>query len=144
MTSQLQALDEAIAATKAADRKAQQSDRMRQKTQERLAANPKTDDLITFIRKQGGIDVDTESDVRGRLKHLNQENRTVGLPGIEQTGGKGMTLDYLGERLIAAGYLQPDPKFGNGVDKDAVIDLLFEAEGRKIFSQQNTAEMDYR
>ena len=122
-----------------ADLKMKQSEKATASTKAKLAPNPAKDDLITYIRKLGGIDVDTESDVRGRLKQLNSDNRAIGLPGIEQSGGKGNTLDSIGERLIEAGYLEPDPNIGNGVNKDAIIDMLFQAEsGEPIFSKQNT------
>ncbi|MCH8177066.1 MAG: hypothetical protein IIC09_02485, partial [Proteobacteria bacterium] len=121
-----------------ADRTMRQSEAAKKKTQEKLQPDPDKDDLITFIRKKGGINVDIESDVRGRLKHLNQDNRIVGLPGIEQTGGKGLTLDNLAEILTEAGYLER-PERG-GIDKDALIELLFQAEQAPVYTA--TADED--
>lgn len=104
--------------------------------QKRMQPDSDMDDVITYIRKLGGINVNKESDVRGRLKHLDAENRMVGLPSIEQTNGSGLTIDYVGEVLIEGGYLLPDENIGNGVDKDAVLDLLFEAESGPVYSIQ--------
>ncbi len=127
--------EEDAALTKQAETRMKQSQQATERTRKNLQPDENTDDLITYIRKLGGIDTDLESDVRGRLSQLNQNNKTVGLPGIEQKGGKGMSLDALGERLIEAGYLEPDPNIGNGVDKDKLIDLLFNAEsGEPIYS----------
>ena len=101
---------------------------------------PAKGDLITFIRALGGINTDIESDVRGRLSHLNQQNRAVGLPGIEQKG-KGLALDELGQILIENGYLKKD-KIGSGVDKDAVIDLLMRAESETVLPEYDADAME--
>lgn len=116
------------------ERANKQSEFAKKKTKERLAPDPDSDDLITYIRKLGGINTDVESDVRGRLSQLNDNNRTIGLPSIEQKNGKGLTLDVLGESLIEAGYLKADPNIGNGVDKDALLELLFDAESGPVYS----------
>jgi len=65
--------------------------------------NPKTDDLITAIRKLGGIDTEIETDWAGRLSHLPR--RTFGLPAVERPG-RGRTLDDLAEALWERGYLE--------------------------------------
>ncbi len=100
----------------------------------RLFPDEDTDDLITYVRKLGGIDVDFETDLKGRLSHLNKKNNIFGLPPIERTGGKGLTLDRLGEALISAGYLKADPNIGNGVDSAALMDLLFQAESEPVYT----------
>lgn len=61
------------------------------------------DDIITAIRKLGGLDVARETDWAGRLSHLPR--RGFGLPGIEQARGGGRTLDDLAEVLHEFGYL---------------------------------------
>lgn len=63
---------------------------------------PERDDLITAIRKLGGIDTRIESDWDGRLSHLPK--RGFGLPAIERPG-TGRTLDDLAESLFEYGYL---------------------------------------
>lgn len=60
------------------------------------------DDLITAIRKLGGIDTAIETDYAGRLSHVPR--RGFGLPAIERPG-KGRTLDDLAEALHERGYL---------------------------------------
>ncbi len=61
------------------------------------------DDLITAIRKLGGIDTEIETDYAGRLSHLPRKG--FGLPAIERPG-KGRTLDDLAEALYERGYLE--------------------------------------
>ena len=56
----------------------------RARAKERVTVDPEKDDLVTAIRKLGGIDVDLESDWAGRLSHLNK--KLIGVPGIERTG----------------------------------------------------------
>ena len=103
-----------------ADRAEDQRIRATEAQTGRLAPSP-TDDVITFIRKMGGIDMLSQSEIpAGRLSHLNQENRMVGLPGIEQQG-KGLNLDEVTERLWDAGFITEN-------DRTQAIDLLFEAE----------------
>lgn len=86
------------------------------------------DDLITAIRKLGGIDTNLETDWQGRLGHLDAENRAFGLPGIERPG-KGLSLDELTELLMDYGYV--DSK-----DAHLLEDLLFQAEtGAKVYSR---------
>lgn len=74
--------------------------------QERYEAHrrldPARDDLLTAIRKLGGIDTATETDWAGRLKHLGRTG--FGLPALERPG-KGRTLDDLAEALHERGYL---------------------------------------
>lgn len=85
-------------------------------------ADPDVDDAVTFIRKLGGLNIEKQSDVpAGRLKHLDEERRQVGLPSIEQTGDKGLSLEQVTEALWEAGYI-PDN------DSRLAIDLLYEAE----------------
>ena len=66
--------------------------------------DPAKDDLITAIRKLGGLDVSTETDWAGRLSHLPRKG--FGLHAIEQSTGGGRTLDDLAETLHEYGYLQ--------------------------------------
>jgi hypothetical protein len=132
--------EEEVAAQTMADRRMEQSKTAKLRTSEKLTPDSTSDDLITYIRKLGGINTDTETDIAGRLSHLNEGNKTLGLPGIEQKGGRGLTLDQLGENLIEAGFLEADPNIGNGVDKTAVIELLSNAESRTIFSKMRSEE----
>lgn len=62
-----------------------------------------TDDLLTVIRKLGGIDTEVETDFAGGLSHLPRTG--FGLPMIERPG-KGRTLDDLAEALHERGYLE--------------------------------------
>lgn len=87
---------------------------------------PEADDLVTAIRKLGGIDVTRETDWAGRLSHLPKTG--FGLPGIEQTTGRGRTLDDLAESLHDLGYLA-------GRDVRELEDKLFVAEtGEPVWS----------
>jgi len=70
----------------------------------RWGVNPENDDLITAVRKLGGIDTDLEIDFDGRLSHL-QTQRVVGVANIERPG-KGRSLDDLAQDLWGLGYLQ--------------------------------------
>jgi hypothetical protein len=71
--------------------------------------DPQEDDLITAIRKLGGIDTALETDWAGRLSHLPR--RGFGLPSIERTRGGGRSLDDLAEALHEFGYLSArDPR----------------------------------
>ncbi len=126
--------------TKEAETRRKKSESAKERTRKSQQLDPENDDVVTYIRKLGGINVDIESDVRDRLKGLPQSGKRVGLPAIEQTGGKGLTLDEIGEHLIADGYLKPDPNIGNGVDKDAVIELLWNAESEPQYSVQGQAK----
>ena len=68
----------------------------------RRIVRPEEDDLLTAIRKLGGIDTDIESDWRGQLSGLVRAE--FGLPGIERPG-KGKSLDQLAESLHDLGYI---------------------------------------
>ena len=95
--------------------------------QQRLRIDPETDDLVTAVRKLGGLDVETESDWLGRFSHL--QRKVPGLPGIEQKVGQGNTLDDLVEKLRQYGYVQ-------GRDKSELEYLLGQAEtGRPVWSK---------
>lgn len=96
--------------------------------------DPERDDLVTAIRKLGGIDIDLENDWAGRLSHLPRSG--FGLPGVERKGGKGRSLDDLAEQLYQYGYLR---------DRNAgeLADALARAEtGEKVFAlrKQDFAE----
>ena len=102
-----------------------------------LRADPTKDDLITFLRKHGGINVNLAGDVRGRLGHLNSEYRLPGLPGIEQTDGSGLTLEQAAEIATEAEYIRPGRE--DNYDTDELIEALWIAEsGGKVYSDQNT------
>ncbi len=74
----------------------------RERYEQQRRVNPERDDLITAIRKLGGLDTRLESDWDGRLSHL--PTRGFGLPAIERPG-KGRSLDDLAEVLNELGYL---------------------------------------
>ena len=117
------------------------TDRVRANT----ATDPTTDDLVTFVRKLGGINVTNQSDIpAASLEGFNDANKTVGLPGIAQTGDRGMALSELTEKLWEAGYI-------NANDETLAINLLHEAKGREVFSVQKVepepepiSEQDYQ
>jgi hypothetical protein len=96
------------------------------------------DDLITVIRKLGGLNVggtdgtDTGRDFKGRLKHLN--DNTFGLPSIEQTKkGHGMTLEQLAEYFGESDILNLKDGLGN-IDSSILYDLLEKAStGEKVY-----------
>lgn len=74
-----------------------------ERAERRRRLDPQADDLITAIRKLGGIDTGVETDFAGRLSHLPR--RGFGLPAVERPG-KGRTLDDLAELLHDEGYLE--------------------------------------
>ena len=97
--------------------------------------NPETDDLIVAIRRLGGINVDLESDFKGRLSGI-ETPKIVGLPNVERTNGKGRSLDDLAEVLHEHGYLASR-------DVGELYQRLTEAEqkpqwalGKQDFSQE--------
>ena len=101
-----------------------------------LKPDPRNDDLITFIRKHGGINVNLAGDFRGRLSHLNKDNRLPGLPGIEQTDGTGLSLDQAAEIATESNYIR-EGRTGS-YDQDMLIDALMNAEsGVQLYSDQN-------
>lgn len=107
----------------------------------RLRPNPEKDDLITFLRKHGGLNAETD-EISGRLTHLNENNKTVGLKGIEQHGKdkwgnpKGLSLDHAAELATEAGYIAPGKN--GSVDVRNLLDALHDAEsGKRIFSHYN-------
>lgn len=88
-------------------------------------SGPAQDDLLTAIRKLGGLDTEVDTDWQGRLSHLG--DRRVGMPGIERPG-KGRSLDDLAEVLMEMGYLRTR-------DAHELEERLSEAEtGTKHFS----------
>lgn len=95
---------------------------------ERLARarelNPTQDDLLTAIRKLGGIDTEIETDWAGRLSHLPR--RGFGLPAIERPG-RGRSLDDLAEALMEHGYLERRDvgELYNKLDRAAAGDELY-------------------
>lgn len=93
--------------------------------------DPAQDDLLTAIRKLGGLDTALESDWSGRLKHLS--DRRPYLPGLERPG-KGRSLDSLAETLHELHYLRAH-------DKRELEDLLWRAEsGNAVYSLARSDE----
>lgn len=87
-----------------------------------------TDDLITWVRKKGGLNMDIQSDIpAGRLKHLNQNNKMVGLPGIEQTGERGLSLAALTEAAWETGFIKAN-------DDSLMIEALYQAESGPVYT----------
>lgn len=86
---------------------------------------PEQDDLLTAVRKWGGIDTALEPDYVDRFSHLAR--RQVGLPEIERPG-KGLSLDALAERAWQAGYIPSH-------DAQALDGLLMRASsGERVYS----------
>jgi hypothetical protein len=115
-----------------ADRALESSIRQAKNVRANLVPDPRTDDLITYIRKLGGLNMDNQSDIpKSRdLKALNKRNRIVGLPGIEQYGDKGLSLSAATEAAFEADFIRAN-------DETEFINLMFEAEGDPIYSLQN-------
>ncbi len=91
------------------------------------------DDLATVIRKMGGINTEKDSDWFGRLSQLNKGNNTFGLPGIEQKGDKGLTVEQLTEALAQDDILALKDEYGN-YDNQLMQDYLFKLEsGEKVW-----------
>ena len=86
--------------------------------------DPERDDIITAVRKWGGLDTGIETDWAGRLSHLPRTG--FGLPGIERPG-KGLTLDDLAEQAWQAGYIARN-------DQHELAALLDQAQtGERVF-----------
>ena len=97
------------------------------------------DDLLTFIKKKGGLDVRTEtagngSDFAGRLK--TSDKRVFGLPGIEQSGGKGLSIADLTELAHDAGFIKErdERELYNKLDQIS--------RGETVTSEQNQVDYD--
>lgn len=104
-----------------ADRNEDQRVKQTEKTRSNLMT-AEDDDVVTFVRKLGGINMTSQSDIpAGRLNHLNEDNRMIGLAGIEQTGERGLTLSKITENLWEAGFIPAN-------DETLAINLLYEAE----------------
>ncbi|MCP4471195.1 MAG: hypothetical protein GY815_10995, partial [Gammaproteobacteria bacterium] len=94
------------------------------------AVDTDVDDAVTFIRKLGGLNIESQSDIpAGRLKHL--DTKVVGLPGIEQKGDKGLSLEKVTEQLWQEGYIADN-------DSRLVIDMLFEAEQKPQYTAKGS------
>lgn len=78
------------------------SEQARAKIEELRQIDETKDDLLTAIRKLGGLDTALENDWADRFKHVP---RIPGLPNVERPG-RGHSLDHLAERLHELGYLQ--------------------------------------
>lgn len=86
-----------------------------------------TDDLVDFIRKSGGLNVEMQSDVPGhRLAHLN-DRRGIGIPNLVQKGEKGKSLAWLTEAAWEAGYITEN-------DTQQMIDALYESESKSVYT----------
>ena len=95
---------------------------------------PGSDTIDIAVRRLGGLDVDTETDFAGRLSQLDANDKTPGLPKIEQRNGKGLTLDALTERLMTEGFVDQ-------FDQKILSDLLERAAGgEEIYS--NAVDFD--
>lgn len=113
------------AARRAADVSAARGQRGRQQLERLRRIDPGRDDLLTAVRKLGGIDTALETDWAGRFTHLPRRQGLLG--GIERPG-KGRSLDDLTERLNELGYLQTR-------DQGELANLLDQAEtGRPVWS----------
>lgn len=119
-----------------ADKSAKYSKAAVGRLQGQLKPDPTQDDIITFLRKHGGLNVNLGGDWRGRLSHLNANFRLPGLPGIEQTNGTGLSMDQAAEIAWEGNYIRE-------YDADLLADLLEAAEdGRQIYSDQNQTWME--
>lgn len=106
-----------------------------------LKPDPTRDELVTFLRKLGGINFLYERQLRSLeedYRQLNKNYRLPGLPGIVQTDGTGLNISQAAEAATEAGYL-PEPREGEGTyDDNAMLDALTDAlQGGVLYSQQN-------
>lgn len=108
----------------------QRAVRAKERARRARIVDPDKDDLITAIRKLGGIDTSFETDWEGRLRHLPREG--FGLPAIERPG-KGKGLDDLAEGLHELGYL-------TARDVQELEDLLLDAQFNKVWHPNVVAQ----
>ncbi|MFW5910908.1 MAG: LPD23 domain-containing protein, partial [Thiohalospira sp.] len=87
--------------------------RRRQRQRDNQTVRPEQDDLVTAIRKLGGLDTELETDWAQRLSHIDSERRPApGQRNLERPGKPGArSLDDLAEPLQELGYLRNrDPR----------------------------------
>jgi len=116
------------------------------KTSDRIKQNRaidwSNDDLATVIRKMGGLNTEKDGDWKGRLSQLNESNNTFGLPGIEQKGDKGLTIEQLAEALSQSDILNLKDEQGN-YDSQLMAEYLSRLEdGDKVWL--NTTDPKHR
>lgn len=98
--------------------------------------DPDRDDFAQFIRLEGGIDTELESDYAGRFTHLNERaKKNIEQPGRDK-GGK--TLDDLAERAYEEGFIQK-------ADQAELVEALEKVErGEEVYSaNRNIEDTDY-
>lgn len=86
-----------------------------------------TDDLVTFIRKKGGLNVDMQSDIPGHRLAVLGQDRSIGMPNLVQKGDNGLSLADLTELAWGSGYITEN-------DTTQLINKLFEAESKPVYN----------
>jgi hypothetical protein len=106
-----------------------------------LKPNPARDELVTFIRKLGGINFLAERQLRSLeadYRALNKNYRLPGLPGMVQTDGTGLTISQLAEVATHEKYLETPPEGEGAYNDNAMLDALTDAlQGGVLYSKQN-------
>ncbi len=131
--------------------------RRRQRQRDNNTVRPEQDDLVTAIRKLGGLDTELESDWRDRLSHVDQQRAPVpGQRNLERPGKPGArSLDDLAEPLQEMGYLRNrDPReleerlssvergakeYSLAVEEDRMAQDMEEAERQRAEDQAELA-----
>lgn len=100
----------------------------RERINQMRQVDPAQDDLLTAIRKLGGLATDLETDWRGQFTHL-ERNRRPGMPAVERPESRGgRSLDDLAESLQQYGYLE-------NRDVHELEEKLFQArDGTPVYS----------
>ena len=87
-----------------------------------------TDDLLTFVRKHGGLNMPSSTEIPvGKFKHIDDNNKIVGLNKIEQSGDAGLSLADMTELAWQAKYISEN-------NTQAMIEKLSEAEDGPVYN----------
>lgn len=78
-----------------------------------VKANPETDSLATYIRKNGGFNYQKEH-MKGELDRLSKKE--AGTTGLISKSGKGYTLDQMLEKAIEDGYFNENATVNDLID----------------------------
>jgi len=86
------------------------------------------DDLVTFLRKLGGLNMDTQSDIPAdSLGGLDESNSTIGLKKLRQYKDAGLDIDEATEAAWEAGYIKEN-------DKRLLADELFNSKIDPVYT----------
>jgi len=126
-----------------AEQKALRSLEAQKRAKERRKPDSTKDEMLTWIAKRGGLDYDQ---VHGKwgptisdLAKDKQKNTQIGYTRVLRKDGKGMSLDYMREALVEAGYLPESASLNDFMEK-----MRESIEGKEgVFSIDNQDTYGY-